>query len=106
MWLSGTIGEIEVPIPVETVADFQTTLAEAIPGMRKVLEDYPDDRALKSILLQLEALKQWTANDVPPTLEQKGRLNFGLLASKFLDEVDRGLAEKIYELANFLLYWK
>ena len=74
--------------------------------MKRVASAYPDDTGLESIVKQLEATEQWTRGGTPPTREQKGRLNFGLLASKYLDEIDSDLAQRLYNIAEFITYWK
>jgi hypothetical protein len=91
--------------PIETIEEYEEQLRRAVPDMKKVLERYPTDRALQEILAQLELLQKWTSHGEPPTLEQKAELNFGLIASKYLDDADQDLAQRLYAIASFLLYW-
>ena len=94
-----------MPSTIVTVPEYQLKLRDAIARMKPVTARFPRDPQLQSILKQLEALQQWTANDLPPSLEEQARLNFGLLASKYLDSVDDELAQLIYDIASFVTYW-
>jgi hypothetical protein len=90
---------------IGSVAEFLQKLQGVIVDVKNVTSDYPTDTALQSILKQLEATEQWTRGGQPLSLEQKGRLNFGLLTSKYLDEIDSDLAQRIYNIAEFITYW-
>jgi hypothetical protein len=94
-----------MPSTIATVAEYHERLQDAITRMKVVTSRYPGDPQLSSILKQLEALQGWTVSGRPPSLEEQGRLNFGLLASKYLDSVDDDLAQLIYDIASFVTYW-
>ena len=94
-----------MPSSLRTCAEFAASLGEAIAGMRRVVAEYPTDGALGEIAAQLERLEGWTRAGSPPTLEQKGELDFGLLASRYLHDIDGQLAGRIYEIASFVTYW-
>jgi len=91
---------------ITSVSDFQRSLHEVISAAETIAAAYPRDTALQSIVKQLKATEQWTEGGQAPTLEQKGRLNFGLLTSKYLDEIDSELAQRIYNIAEFITYWE
>jgi hypothetical protein len=94
-----------MPSTIKTNVEYYLHLRDAIDDMKKVVAKYPGDNSLLSILKQLEAAEQWTRGGQPPTLDQKGRLNFGLLASKYLDDTDQELAQRIYDIASYITYW-
>jgi hypothetical protein len=91
--------------PVHSSAEFQRRLAEALEKVSALLAQHAGERELRSIHLQLEALAGWTAGGQKPTQEQKDRLNFGLLASRHLDDLDQPLAQELYALASWVTYW-
>ena len=73
--------------------------------MQAVVASFPADTSLRSIHEQLTQLAEWTRGGVAPTLDQRATLNFGLLASRYLHDIDGKLASLIYELASFVIYW-
>ena len=90
---------------IQSVPELQRRLAAVRPRVDAVAKTSPE-RALRSIALQLEALAGWTADGAPPTQEQKDSLNFGLLASRHLDDLDQELAEELYAIASWVTYWR
>jgi hypothetical protein len=95
-----------MPSTIKTPAELSLLLRQTIQDMKGIVASFPGDTSLQSILEQLKAAEQWTCHGQPPTLDQKGTLNFGLLASKYLDEVDQSLAQRIYDIASFITYWQ
>jgi hypothetical protein len=89
---------------VQSVPEFQRRLAAARPRVDAVVQQTPEP-ALRSIQLQLEALEGWTKGGQPPAQPDKDRLNFGLLASRHLDDLDAPLAQELYALASWVTYW-
>jgi hypothetical protein len=63
------------------------------------------EKELARALDQLKMLQKWTSDGEPPTLDQKNQLNFGQVASKYLDDADQDLAQRIYEIRRFIRYW-
>lgn len=90
---------------IQSVPELQRRLAAVIPRVEVVAQATPE-RAIRSIALQLEALARWTEDGEPPTQEQKDRLNFGLLASRHLDDLDPELAAELYDIASWVTYWR
>lgn len=88
-----------------TFSDYRSRLDDAIAAIKSVRVTYPIETVFVSIQSQLEQLRAWTSNGNAPTLEQKGELNFGLLASRYLDPIEPELSNELYELADFVLYW-
>jgi hypothetical protein len=80
---------------------------EGLQAARKTLADLhasePEDRAIYSIHLQLEALHEWTRGGRCPSQGEKDRFNFGTIASRELDTYP--IAETLYELASFVIWW-
>ena len=94
-----------MPSDIKTPVEYFLNLRDAIFDMKKVVGKYPGDKGLAEILRQLELAEHWTRGGHPPTLDQKGQLHFGLLASKFLDDTDQELAQRIYDIASYITYW-
>ena len=90
---------------IQSVPELQRRLAAALPRAQAVAAATPE-RALASIALQLEALAGWTRDGAPPTQDQKDRLNFGLLASRHLDDLDPDLAAELYDIASWVTTWR
>lgn len=90
---------------IQSVPELQRRLAAALPRVQAIAAAEPE-RALASIALQLEALAGWVKDGAAPTQEQKDRLNFGLLASRHLDDLDPDLAAELYDIASWVTYWR
>lgn len=74
--------------------------------MGELCRQYPDDPMLGSIQRQLQYVAEWTHNGKKPSDEQVKRLSFGVMASRAVDEIDQGLAQQLYRLANYLDEWR
>jgi hypothetical protein len=94
-----------MPSTIKTPAEYYAKLRDAIRDMKKLVAACPGERALEEILSQMELAEQWTDGGQPPTLEQKAQLGFGFIASKYLDEIDQELAQRIYSIASYIMYW-
>lgn len=79
---------------------FRDDVAAAKEGVTILLGSYPGDPMLKSILVQLDFLIGWSTNGADPTDNQLEKLNFGLMASHSVEELDAGLAMHLYHLAG------
>ena len=88
-----------------TLAEFRAALAAARTGVERLRTRLPDDRPIHSVQLQLAALDEWTEDGVAPSQDQKDQLNFGLLASREIDEIGSDLAQQLYALASHVIYW-
>lgn len=86
-----------------TFEEFDRLLQEAREEVAAMAKAEPEDRAIESVRLQLEALHEWTRGGRKPEQPEKDRLNFGLIASRALDVYP--VAEKLYELADFVIWW-
>ncbi|UQA62012.1 immunity protein Tsi6 family protein [Polyangium aurulentum] len=94
-----------MPSTISSFAEFDRRLGDAMKGIDALAAQYPEERAIQSIKLQLEALHGWTRGGRKPEQVEKDRLNFGLLASRFVDEIDSKLAGELYQLASYVIYW-
>jgi hypothetical protein len=90
---------------ITSFQEFDQRLAKAMTGMDALIAKYPGDPALESIKKQLEALHSWTRDGKKPAQADKDKLNFGLLASRNVDELDADLARDLYALASYVAYW-
>ena len=89
---------------ISSYAEFERRLKDALAHIDDVAREMPE-REILSIQKQLYALDQWTSHGAKPTQDQKDSLNFGLLASRYLDDVDQPLAQELYSIASFVTYW-
>ncbi len=91
---------------IQSYLQFRECLARTRTEMRNFVLQYPDDRMLASIEKQLEAVDIWTHNDgVPISQEQLERLNFGLLASKAVEDLDETLADELHDMSSYVRKW-
>ena len=86
-----------------TFEEFDALLALARTEVEAMHATEPEDRAIQSVHLQLAALHEWTRGGRCPAQEEKDRLNFGLIASRELDNYP--VASKLYSLASHVVYW-
>ncbi|HYF49126.1 MAG TPA: immunity protein Tsi6 family protein [Planctomycetota bacterium] len=91
---------------ISSHVEFAQRLDQALARMDQVVTEIPGDQALESVRLQLQGLKQWTRNGRKPEQAEKDRLNFGLLASRYIHEFDSELAGELYALASYVTYWE
>jgi len=91
---------------IQNYTEFKSRLDNSVASLRKLMLVYPTELSLNGICHQLEALDEWSSAGHPPTLEQKGQLNFGLLAGYNLAPIDPDLTNELHALNYFLLYWK
>jgi hypothetical protein len=92
-----------MPSSLKTFEDFDHLLADARAEVESMFRVEPDDRAIASVRRQLDALYAWTRGGRCPSQDEKDQLNFGLLASRELDNYP--VADNLYELASFVIYW-
>ena len=88
---------------MNTFEEFDSALQDARKTLADLHASEPDDRAIHSIHLQLEALHEITRGGRCPSQDEKDRLNFGAIASRELDVFP--VADTLYELASFVIYW-
>jgi hypothetical protein len=89
---------------IQSYPEFERRLQAAIPLVAALAKQAPE-REILSIHQQLLALETWTRGGQKPTQPQKDDLNFGLLASRAVDEMDPRLAQELYALASFVTDW-
>jgi hypothetical protein len=66
-------------------------------------EAEPGDGAIASVKRQLDAVYGWTRGGRCPAQDEKGQLNFGMIASRELDAYP--VSTTLYELASYVTYW-
>ena len=92
------------PVPdLRTFEDFDRLLATARAEIARLAAESPDDGAIDSVRLQLDALHDWTRGGRCPGQGEKDKLNFGLIASRELD--DYSVAPDLYALSSFVIWW-
>jgi hypothetical protein len=91
-------------VKITSYEEFERRLRGAIPRIDAIIVDFPE-RELISIQKQLHALEEWTRGGIKPTDSQRSSLNFGLLADRYLDDLDQPLAQELYALASYVIYW-
>jgi hypothetical protein len=89
---------------IDSFSDFWKRLADAIDKIDR-LAAIDRDPMIGSIQRQLRFVKQWTTGGIRPAQEDLNKLNFGLMASRSVDDTDQPLAQELYELADYLVEW-
>jgi hypothetical protein len=89
---------------ISSFADFSKRLADAIDKVDE-LAAVDSDPMIGSIQRQLRFVKQWTMGGVRPAQDDLNKLNFGLMASRAVDDTDQALAQELYTLASYLVGW-
>jgi hypothetical protein len=92
-----------MPSSPRTFEEFDALLADACAQVQKMAEAEPDDGAIASVKRQLDAVYAWTRGGRSPTQDEKDQLNFGLIASRELDNYP--VAASLYELASYVIWW-
>ena len=85
-----------------TDKEFQSSLRDALSKIVGLTQEYPEDAFIQSIHRQLLAVSGWIESGSHPSNEQLGKLSFGVMASRAVDELDPELAHMLYRLANHL----
>jgi len=94
-----------MPSSLTSFAEFDALLASAIDQINKLAAEMPDDQPIASIRNQLNAVHGWTRNGRKPEQDEKDTLNFGLIASRYLEGYD-DLSRDLFELASYIIYWE
>ena len=92
-----------MPSSLKTFEQFDRLLASTREQVDALAKAEPGDGAISSVKRQLDDLYGWTRGGRCPSQGQKDRLNFGVIASRELDNYD--VAQSLYELASFVIYW-
>jgi Tse6 toxin immunity protein Tsi6 len=92
-----------MPSSPRTFEEFDALLADACAQVQKMAEAEPHDGAIASVKRQLDAVHAWTRGGRSPTQDEKDQLNFGLIASRELDNYP--VAASLYELASYVIWW-
>src|SRR5512133_1045754 len=90
---------------ITTFREFEPRLRIALEKMQALQHLEGDEPFYGSIVRQLQAVQQWTEGGRRPTQDDLDNLTFGAMASRTVDEVDRPLANELYELSDFLTWW-
>jgi hypothetical protein len=85
--------------------EFHKFLSLATERVSELSVTYPKDSFLGSILRQLNFVQQWTNNGQNLKKEDVEKLNFGLMASKSVADIDEDCADLLHELSYFLHHW-
>jgi hypothetical protein len=88
---------------LQTFEDFDRLLAATRIEIDRLVQAEPEDGALKSVQAQLGAVHAWTRGGREPGQGEKDSLNFGMIASRALDNYD--VADDLYRLASFITWW-
>jgi hypothetical protein len=93
-----------MPSLLKSFQEFDQLLATARTELGRMVMVEPADDAINSVNRQLEALHGWTRGGRCPSQDEKDQLNFGLIASRVLDNYP--VADTLYNLASFVTYWE
>ncbi|HRQ83279.1 MAG TPA: hypothetical protein PKZ97_19365 [Azospirillaceae bacterium] len=84
---------------INDVTTLRRRLGAALPRMAALAAQYPGDTWLESIAVQLRYVDGEAAAG-KRRLDRFDELNFGLLASHYVDGVDPALAEELHALSD------
>ena len=87
---------------IKTFAQFDALLATARAECAAMQLREPDDGAIASVVRQLDALYATTRDGRCPSQGEKDRYNFGLIASRELDNYP--VADALYTLASYVIW--
>ena len=93
-----------MPSSLKTFEEFDRLLAATRIEVDAMHSAEPEDGAISSVKRQLETLHGWTRDGRCPSQAEKDQLNFGQIASRVLDNYP--VADSLYELASFVIYWQ
>lgn len=94
-----------MPSSLQDYEQFDALLQQTRRKIAELHQGFPDDASLHSVHLQLNALHEWTRDGRNPEQFEKDRLNFGLIASRELDDAYPEVCPALYELASYVIYW-
>lgn len=94
-----------MPSSLSSYPEFAALLLSASARVARRCGETPDEQTILSIKSQLTALQTWTLKGRKPEQGEKDQLNFGLIASRFLDDDDE-LCHDLCELASYVIYWE
>ena len=90
-------------------ADFRPLLDHVIQETRKLLPGVGEWPAIESIVMQLDAIRRWTANNRDPTLDERKSISLGKLVARELEPApDKDIAllnEQLLDLADYVKRW-
>jgi hypothetical protein len=90
-------------------ADFQRVLNEAIDFAKQRDTQFPGDPAVQVIQAQLEKMREWTENGRTPTDVERGRITVGMVAAREMSDTQNPDVDdwvgKISVLWNFFEAW-
>jgi hypothetical protein len=101
--MAGVYGQID------SRADFQRVLAEAIATGKQLLAQAPKDETIEVIDTELDAVQRWTAGGRTPSDDERKSLDMGLRAVRELepitDPVMHAWVQKLYALESYFEDW-
>lgn len=92
--------------PIQSFAEFDANLGQAMAGINKLVLQTPGDSFLESIQRQLKFVYDWTRGGRRPADEQIQQLSFGVMATRAVDDLDSDLGLILHRLSSYLQHWK
>ncbi len=93
-----------MPSSLTSFEEFDRVLDAARVELAAMVAAEPGDGAIASVQRQLESLHGWTRGGRCPAQHEKDQLNFGMIASRVLENYP--VADALYELASFVMFWQ
>ena len=93
-----------MPPSIVSFSEFSQRLDAAMHDIDQ-LAAVDTDTMIGSIQRQLRFVKQWTRGGTRPAQRDLDQLTFGQMASRSVHETDARLANELYELSSFLIFW-
>jgi hypothetical protein len=91
---------------LRSFAEFDQLLDAALPYADAARLRYPEAPEYTEIHRQLGLLREWTRGGRRPSQDEKNRLDFGAIASRYVDAEDEGFARQLYALASYVIWWE
>jgi hypothetical protein len=94
---------------ISSRADFFRLLDEARKMVAALLPRWRNEDSLSSVGVQLDAIKQWTANGRTPAPDERSKIGMGLrMTREFGEERDpeiQQLRQAVMSLDHYVKYW-
>jgi hypothetical protein len=95
-----------MPSSIVSFEEFDRRLQAARSTVERLVAECPEVNLLVGVQRQLAAVHSWTRGGRKLEQGEKDSINFGLIASRFLSEIDEALTGELCELNSYITYWE
>lgn len=79
---------------------FRDDVSATREGVDMCLRSHPEDRSLASIVKQLDFVLNWSESGADPKARELKDLNFGLIASHAVEDLDADLSIQLHLISH------